>query len=301
MTTIVSTWLRPGEVAIQAAVDHLQTGATPLDAIVEGLAAAEEDPNLIAIGRGSLPNTDGEIELDAAVMRGDTLDAGAVCGVRGIVPIVKVARLVMERTPHVLLCGDQARRFALECGFHPQSLWTDELNRRWAHYVDSPERARAYVHSVEDGSTGHDTVTMLARSQNPETVPTFAAASSTSGMPYKLPGRVGDSPIIGAGLYADDEAGAAGATGWGEELWKTVASFRAVERMRQGHTAQEACESVIQDMLRRRPQCVGKPCVVIALDRLGGHGAAVVGGSFDLWVSDQNGIDCHHYPDLRDQ
>lgn len=291
---MVSTWKRPGEVAILGARGKSGSGGSLLDCLEAGLAAAEDDPELIAIGRGSLPNSDGEIELDASVMMGSDLSAGAVCAVRGILPVISVARKVMETTPHVMLAGDQARRFAIEQGMVPQNLSTPEMCSRWEDYLKSPERQKAYVHSVEDRISGdepyHDTVTMLGREDGH-----FIAASSTSGLPYKLPGRVGDSPIVGAGVYADDEAGCAGATGLGEELWKAVASFRAVELMRRGMGAQAACEAVVDEMLRRQPASRSRECVVLALDKLGGFGAAISWGTFDLWVSEGDKLDCHHY------
>lgn len=287
MRTIVSTWLRPGEVALCAAAARVGQGGSVLDAIEAGLAAAEEDPELIAIGRGSLPNSDGELELDASVMVGSDLRAGAVCALRGILPAISVARMVMERTEHVMLAGDQARRFAIANGLTPQNLATPEMCRRYDEFRRSPARARAYVHSVED-EPPHDTVTMLGVEDG-----RFVAASSTSGMPFKLPGRVGDSPIIGAGIYADDEMGAAGATGLGEALWKQCASFSAVGAMGRGLSAQEACDETVSRIARRQAVSLSAPCVVLAIDRQGGFGAATTWGEFDLWVWQDGATSCH--------
>jgi len=274
MPTILSTWNEPGKVAIDAAVAKLEEGSPVIDCLEAGLTAAEDDPNLIAIGRGSLPNSDGELELDASIMDGKDLSAGAVCAMRGILPAITVARWVKERTPHVMLAGDQARRFAIEQGLRPQNLMTDESIRRYEEWLVSPEVQEQYVHSVRD------TVTMLGLEAPSHCV----AASSTSGWSFKKPGRVGDSPIIGAGIYADDEAGAAGATGWGEELWKACASFRTVEAMRRGLTAQEACEETIRHMIRRQPRSLDMACVVLALGIDGSYGAAVSKGIFHLWI-----------------
>lgn len=298
MTTMLATWHRPGEVTIGAAGAKLAESGNLLDAIETGLAAAEEDAELIAIGRGSVPNMDGELELDASVMRGDDLSAGAVCAVRGIVPVISVARKVMETTPHVMLAGDQARRFAIQHGHVPENLVTEEVCRRYREYLVSPERAKAYVHTAADGrpEPPHDTVTMLGLQDGK-----FVAASSTSGMPFKVPGRVGDSPIVGAGIYADDEAGAAGATGLGEELWKACASYRAVRNMAAGMTAQEACEEVARHMRRRQPASRETICVVIALDRSGGFGAGVTTGEFDLWVWQDGALSCHHFEQVADE
>ncbi len=293
MRTLVSTWKRPGEVALLAALDDADGGGSLMDSLERGLAAAEDDPELVAIGRGSLPNTDGEIELDASIMDGSDLSAGAVCAVRGILPVISLARLVKEKTPHVMLAGDQARRFAISQGFTPQNLTTAEMCNRYDEYLRSPDRAKAYVHTVADiapGEPAHDTVTMLGREDGH-----FVAASSTSGMPFKMPGRVGDSPIIGAGIYADDSAGCAGATGLGEELWKAVASFRVVEAMRSGRSAAEACHLVVQGMVDRQPATRSVQCVVLALDRQGRFGAAITWGEFDLWVAEGKTLTCHHY------
>lgn len=293
MRTMVSTWKRPGEVAILAALEKMRSGGSLLDCLEHGLATAEDHPELIAIGRGSVPNTDGEIELDASIMEGADLSAGAVCAMRGILPAISIARLVKEKTPHVMLAGDQARRFAIENGYVPQNLITAEICKRYEEYMKSPARAKGYVHTIDDPSLSeppHDTITMLGREDGK-----FFAASSTSGFPYKMPGRVGDSPIFGAGIYADDEAGCAGATGLGEELWKACASFRAVEHMRNGLSAQAACEAVVDQMIRRQPISREIDCVVLALDKQGGYGAATTHGQFDLWVAEDEKVSSHHF------
>lgn len=296
MTTMLATWRQPGHVTMDAASARLSRTGCLMDAIEAGLAAAEDDPELIAIGRGSVPNSDGEIELDASIMRGDTLAAGAVCAMRGVFPAISVARRVMDQTPHIMLAGDQARRFAIQQGFVPENLVTEEVCRRYREYLKSPERAKAYVHTAQDGAEpAHDTVTMLGLKEG-----SFVAASSTSGMPFKVPGRVGDSPIVGAGIYADDEAGAAGATGLGEELWKACASYRAVRNMGAGMPAQEACEEVARHMRRRQPRSRETICVVVGLDKEGGFGAGVTTGEFDLWVWRDGDLQCRHYTQVSD-
>ncbi len=282
MPTLLATWDEPGKVAIDAAVSNWLSRGDLLDALEAGLTAAEDDPSLMAIGRGALPNADGELELDASVMDGADLRSGAICAMRGILPAISVARMVMERTDHVMLAGEQARRFAISQGLAPQNLMTPENVARYQEWLHTPKLRGRY--SREFVPQPADTVTMLGANLGH-----FVAASSTSGLAFKLPGRVGDSPIIGSGIYADDEVGAAGATGWGEELWKACASFRTVEGMRAGLSAQEACERTIRHLMRRQPDAEGKDCVVLAVDRNGGYGAAVSHGKFDLWIYDGSG------------
>ncbi|MCW5942104.1 MAG: N(4)-(beta-N-acetylglucosaminyl)-L-asparaginase [Fimbriimonadaceae bacterium] len=292
-TTLLATWKEPGKVAIEAAWAKRATGGSLLDCLEQGLAVAELDPTLMAIGLGSLPNRDGEIELDAAIMDGTDLNAGAVCALRGVVPAISVARKVLEETPHVMLAGEQARRFALQRGFTPQNLMTPQAIEAYENWKREPAKyERKYVHSLEEHYG--DTITMLGWEAPRHVI----AASATSGLGWKTPGRVGDSPIVGAGVYADDEIGAAGATGWGEELWKAAASFRTVEAMRRGLDAQAACEETVRHMIRRQPRSTWMPCVVLALRADGDFGAATSVGEFPLWVCRDGAMEFRSYPGL---
>jgi len=283
-TTVLATWREPGEIAVRAAWERRASGADLRTTVEAGLIACELDEELLAIGLGALPNAEGDVELDASIMDGATLAAGAVCAVRDIVPVISVARKVMEETPHVMLAGDEARRFAISHGFEPQDLRRPVAQARYEAWRETQTAFSAsdYVHTSKEVSGQHlgDTVTVLAQ-EFPEHV---VAASSTSGIAWKLPGRVGDSPIIGAGIYADDEVGCAGATGLGEELWKAVASFRVTEAMRRGLSAQEACDETVFQMVRRQPGSTAVACVVLALRNDGDFGAATTAGEFVLWI-----------------
>lgn len=282
MTTFLATWKEPGQTAVETAWSAFKEGGDLRTCLERGLAACELEARYVAIGLGSIPNADGEIELDASMMDGADLSAGAVCALQNIVPAISVARKVLEDTPHVMLAGDQAKRFAIEKGFRPRNLMTAESVRLFDEWSGG-QIGFEYVHVTDEHKHG-DTVTMLGWQDGH-----MVSASSTSGLGWKMPGRVGDSPIIGAGIYADDEAGAAGATGLGEELWKACVSFRTVEGMRRGLTAQEACEDSVRQMLRRQPASKEIPCVVLAISKAGDFGAATTQGVFHLW-SCQDGV-----------
>jgi isoaspartyl peptidase/L-asparaginase-like protein (Ntn-hydrolase superfamily) len=283
MSTILATWERPGKVAIEAARQRLLESGSIEDALEHGLAVAELDESLIAIGRGSIPNADGEIELDAGIMRGSDLAVGAVCAVRGILPAIALARKVMLETKHVMLAGDAARRFALEQGMRVHNLLSEDSIRRYREWEKDHRYEDLYVHSSEEKPVP-DTITMLGNDANG-----CVAASSTSGLAFKLAGRVGDSPIAGAGFYADDQVGCVGATGWGEDLWRTGASLRVVDAMAAGKSPQQACDLLIDKMVARRPETAGRHSVVFALNRQGEYGASCTARPFQLWADGGRG------------
>lgn len=288
-TLFVSTWREPGEVTIREAIAQRQANQGLLSCVELGLAKAEFDPNLIAIGLGSVPNADGEIELDASIMDGHNLSSGSVCALKGIVPAISVARIVKDETDHVMLAGDQARTFAISKGFRPRNLMTQNAIERYDAYLNDSSIAKSYVHKASD------TVTILA-AENLSRDPHFVAASSTSGMPFKIPGRVGDSPIIGAGIYADDEIGAAGATGLGEALWKAVASYQTLQHIKHGATPMEACRRTIEQIqMRLDPDRI---CAVFAIDRSGEVGAACTHHDFPYWVYRNGALELCTQPPL---
>jgi N4-(beta-N-acetylglucosaminyl)-L-asparaginase len=194
------------------------------------------------VGFGGLPDADGEVTLDASVMD-HAGRCGAVACLRRVRHAARVARRVMERTPHVMLAGEAATRFALEQGFAESNLLSDEAARKYAEW-----RKRGAGDQLGGGGAGHDTIGMLAL----DIGGALAGACSTSGRPFKLPGRVGDSPIIGAGLYVDGRVGAATATGEGEQVMKVCGSFAIVENMRRGMGPREAVEDALRRVLKQR-------------------------------------------------
>src|SRR5213593_1978015 len=230
---VIATWPF-GQTAVKTAAALLQQGKPALDAAIAGAEAVEDDPKVNSVGYGGLPNAIGTVQLDACVMDGKTLACGAVAAVENIRHPAALARRVMERTPHVLLVGEGARLFAVQQGFPLDTLHTPESVAQW--YKERPRPAQP----LRLGP-GHDTVTTLTLDQKGS----LGGVCTTSGLAYKMPGRVGDSPLIGSGLYVDDSAGAAGATGVGEEIIRIGGSLTIVEAMRAGRSPQEACELAI--------------------------------------------------------
>lgn len=261
---ILSTWSF-GRAANAAAWPILAGGGSALDAVQRACIAVEEDPAIDSVGRGGLPDASGRVSLDGCVMLSPRHCAG-VCFVRRFNHPVSIARCVMEQTHHVLLAGEGADAFAAAQGFTPEDLLTDEAREVWRKWRDDPallkgERYRGWLppRNVEElrglgdenqriaadealpHNRTHDTIGVLAIDLNG----TMAGACSTSGMAFKVPGRVGDSPIIGCGLYVDPAAGAAVATGTGELLMRTCGCFLAVELMRQGACPADAARAAV--------------------------------------------------------
>ncbi len=231
--------------ATEKAMNMISEGNDPLDAVIAGVNIIENDPEDISVGYGGLPNEDGVVELDSSVMHGPTHNAGAVASLRGIKNPSKVAKLVMERTAHALIVGEGALRFAKSHGFKQENLLTDKARRIWLRrkemlsdsdfwYPPVSENTDDELRSVLDS---HGTINCCALNEKGD----LAGVTTTSGFFFKIPGRVGDSPIIGAGLYVDNDIGAAGSTGLGEANILTCGSNAVVEFMRQGHSPEEAC------------------------------------------------------------
>ncbi len=229
---VIATWNTPDEV--EAAANVLANGGTALEAVEQGCRVAEANEKGQSVGKGGLPDRDGNVTLDACIMN-EKGDYGAVVAVKEIKHVISLARKVMEDTPHVLLAGEGAKQFALEAGFKAENLLTEASKKAWEKWKIKSEYKP--IINIEN----HDTIGMLAIDKEGN----ISGACTTSGLAYKMAGRVGDSPIIGSGLFVDNEIGAATATGLGEEVLKTVGSFLIVELMRQGKSPQEACEEAI--------------------------------------------------------
>jgi len=226
---VIATWNTP--LAVATAAKILQNGGSALDAVEQGCRIEEANEKGQSVGKGGLPDRDGDVTLDACIMnsRGDY---GAVLGVKNIMHVVSVARKVMEDTPHVMLVAEGAAQFAVSKGFEREDLLTEASKKAWEKWKVKSEYKP--IINIEN----HDTIGMLAIDVKGD----ISGACTTSGLAYKMAGRIGDSPIIGGGLFVDNEIGGASATGLGEEVLKTVGSFLIVELMRQGKSPQEACE-----------------------------------------------------------
>ncbi|HEV2471325.1 MAG TPA: N(4)-(beta-N-acetylglucosaminyl)-L-asparaginase, partial [Chthonomonadales bacterium] len=227
----------------------LAAGGSALDAVEQAANVTEEDPEASSVGYGGMPNAEGVVELDAAIMDGALHRAGAVGGLSGIRRPISVARKVMETTHHVFLVGYNARRFAIRNDFPEHDLTTEfsrSRYREWRLAHSAPEVAHFHDQAAVDED--HDTIGLCALDGDGN----VAAGCTTSGLAWKTPGRVGDSPIIGSGLYADNEVGCAAATGDGDEMMKACLSYRIVMLMELGATPQHACEEALRYLLRKR-------------------------------------------------
>jgi N4-(beta-N-acetylglucosaminyl)-L-asparaginase len=257
----------------------LQKGGTPMDASEKATNVSEIDPRDPTVGYGGDPNEEGFLQLDASVMNGpDFNNAGAVAALENIKTPCSVARLVMERTDHLMLVGKGALKFAKMHGFKEENLLTEEARRHWVEWKENLSKRDYYLppkknHKPEEGGT----INVLVLDEKGD----IAGVTSTVGHHFKIVGRVGDSPIIGAGLYVDNDVGAAGATGHGAEAIKVCASFLTVEKMREGFSPQEACRYVCQRVIDRHG---GKPLFglkIVALTKNGDYGCCSIRGRTD--------------------
>jgi N4-(beta-N-acetylglucosaminyl)-L-asparaginase len=281
---MVSTW-DFGAAANAAGWTAREGGGSALDMVEAGGRVAEADESNSSVGLGGLPDRDGRVTLDACVMTWAG-DIGAVCALEDFVHAVSVARRVMERTPHTMLVGAGARSFAIDQGFETQNLLTPRAEAAWrewlktANYAPRPNSENNDWRATPGGPGNHDTIGLLA----------IGADQRMAGMAFKMRGRVGDSPIIGAGLYVDDEVGGATATGVGEDVVRVAGSHSVVEAMRHGLDPTAACRSVIERLARLRGAKVAASQVaLLALDKSGRAGAFALQPGFTYAVTDAAG------------
>lgn len=265
---VITTWTNVE--SNLSAMGVLEAGMPAIDAIEAGIRTKELDENDESVGIGGLPDEEGRVTLDASIMD-NTGNAGSVTYLQHILHPISVARSIMDTLDHVMLSGDGAYRYAVSQGFEERDLLSENARAKWEAWKKnrvSPDN--------------HDTIGMLARDETGN----LSGGCSTSGMAFKKAGRVGDSPIIGAGLFVDNNIGAATATGKGEEVMKTVGSFLVVELMRNGHSPQRACEMAVRRIIDQHPQPdfqVG----FIALSKNGSYGAYSIKPGFEYTMSNK--------------
>ena len=260
MVRSISTWKTTE--ANQKAGQMLDKGEHALDAAVAGVAIEEENPKNTTVGYGGAPDRTGKVTLDACVMN-HLGDCGSVVAVENIVNVARLAKDVMEKTPHVMLSGKGAEEFAISQGYKKTDLLTDKSKKEWEEWLKDQDYRP--IINIEN----HDTIGMLCIDKNNN----LSGACTTSGLAYKMKGRVGDSPIIGSGLFIDNKIGGAVATGLGEEVVKTVGSFLVVELMRQGLSPQEACEKAVKRIVSNNSQENKFQVAYIAMNKKGEVGS----------------------------
>lgn len=272
--TVIATW--NNKLANQTAWEVIKNGGRALDAVEAGVKIPEADENDQSVGYGGRPDRDGKVTLDACIMD-ENGDCGSVCFLQGIKHPISVARKVMEETPHVILAGAGALKFAKEQGFQVEEMLTDKSKKEYEAWLVNSEYKP--VINIEN----HDTIGMVAVDQ----AGNISGACTTSGMAYKIHGRVGDSPIIGAGMFVDNEVGGAVATGVGEAVLKTLGSFLVVELMRQGRTPQEACEEAVKRIAKNQ-QYKDIQVGYCAINKAGEHGGYSIQPGFMYVLNQQD-------------
>ncbi|CAN5334227.1 N(4)-(beta-N-acetylglucosaminyl)-L-asparaginase [soil metagenome] len=270
---VISTWSH-GMPANEMAWKILNEGGSATDAAEKGVMAIESDKNNTSVGLGGFPDRDGIVTLDASIMNDEGM-AGCVGCVQGIEHPISLARMVMEKTPHVLLVGKGAEMFAVSEGMtHYPNKLNDVQNKAWQDWMK--EKNYKPIINIEN----HDTIGLLVLDKNGK----FAGVCTTSGLAWKMHGRVGDSPIIGAGLFLDNEVGAASCTGLGETVLRSLASHTAVEVMRNGGTPQEGCEEAINRIVKKNSNYKDFQVGIIAINKRGEHGAYGLAKGFNYAV-----------------
>ncbi len=257
--------------ASKQAGEALERNAAALDAVIIGVAVEEANLKNTTVGKGGTPDREGNVTLDACVMAPNG-DCGAVACVENITHVAALARKVMENTPHFMLAGKGAEEFAYANGFKKENLLTETATQQWKEWLKTSEYKP--IINIEN----HDTIGMLAIDAQGD----IAGACSTSGLSYKMKGRVGDSPIIGSGLFLDNDVGGAVGTGMGEEILKTVGSFLIVELMRQGYSPQKACEEAVHRVVTKNPDHTNFQVAYIAMNKAGEIGSYCIHSGFAM-------------------
>lgn len=303
-----------GKIAIESGWKVLSSDGSVLDAVEKTANVIEMDPEDTSVGFGGLPNEEGVVQLDASIMDGKTYNAGSVACIENIKTPCSVARIVMERTDHVMLAGRDALRFAKKWGFKEEDLITEKSRRIWLRWKERiserddwgpPEHLKKRIKDTPEMQTEleslfhYGTTNVLAVDKNGD----IAGITTTSGLSFKIPGRVGDSPIIGAGLYVDNEVGAAGATGRGEDVIKSCASFYIVMRMKEGRSPQQACEDALQlivDKYKKINPDFYPGEKFVAINKKGEFGCASMRGARSpmITIMNQNGLSSYEGTNL---
>lgn len=271
----ISTWSH-GLPANEAAWKILSKNGHALDAVEAGVMVPEADPNVRTVGYGGYPDREGRVTLDACIM--DNQNCGAVAFLEHIKHPISVARKIMEDTPHIMLVGAGALQFALEKGFKKENLLTERSKKEWQEWLEESDYKP--VINIEN----HDTIGMLTLDEHGN----LAGACTTSGAAYKMGGRVGDSPLIGAGLFVDNEVGAATATGLGEAVIRVAGSHLVVEFMRQGHSPENACRLAVERIISKHKDVKDLQVGFIALNKDGEYGGYSIQKGFNYAVHDRN-------------
>jgi len=269
---VLSTWIH-GLEANRAAWDLLSKGGKAVDAVEKGVRVTEADLANRSVGIGGRPDRDGHVTLDACIMD-EKSRCGAVAFMEGIAHPISVARAVMEKTQHVMLVGDGAEKFAIENGFEQAKMPIPEVKKDWQNWKkENKDLFKKPIINHEN----HDTIGMIAMDANGD----LSGACTTSGWAYKMHGRVGDSPIIGAGLFVDNEIGAATSTGLGEAIIRVAGSSMVVELMRHGYSPADACKEVVNRIIKKHSDLSNLQCGFIAIDKKGNYGAYSVYAGFN--------------------
>lgn len=278
---VLSTW-NFGLKANEEAWTILGKGGRALDAVEKGVRLVENDPDERSVGYGGRPDRDGRVTLDACIMD-ENYNIGSVACLENIKNPISVARAVMEKTPHVMLVGDGALQFAVSQGFKKENILTAESEKEWKEWLKDSKYQP--IVNIEN----HDTIGMIALDAQGN----LSGACTTSGMAFKMHGRVGDSPIIGAGLFVDNEVGAATATGHGEEVIRTVGTHLVVELIRQGRNPQQACKEAVERIVKitkkRNKSLKDIQVGFIAINKKGEYGSYCIQDGFNFAVYDQKG------------